>query len=149
MISNWRYSPETPNLGQNRRCLEPYDLAIWCMTLKSNRTPVLCYFKLYASFPSHWWIQTGVTVQKRPIWVKINDFFSRVTMQFDVCPWKTIGYQFYSTSSFLHHFIAIGVFKLESWNAQFGLNSTIFRALWPWPLTSDLDLLHGRHFCHW
>ena len=21
--------------------------------------------------------------------------------------------------------------------------------LWPWPLTSDLDLLHGRHFCHW
>ena len=51
------------------------DLEIWRMTLKNNRTPILCYFKLCASFHSRWWIQTGVTVRKRPIWVKINDFF--------------------------------------------------------------------------
>ena len=38
----------------------PYDLAIWQMTLKNNRTPLLCYFKLCASFRSHEWIQTGV-----------------------------------------------------------------------------------------
>ena len=54
--------------------LEPCDLAIWRMTLKNNRAPLLCYFKLCASFCSHWWIQTGVTVQKRAIWVKFDNF---------------------------------------------------------------------------
>ena len=61
-------------LGQIRRFLEPCDLEIWRMTLKNNRAPLLCYFKLCASFSSHWWIQTGVTVRKRPIWVKFEDF---------------------------------------------------------------------------
>ena len=69
--------------------------------------------KLFASFRSHWRIQTGVTVRKRLIWVKIDDFFSRVTLQFDGWPWKTIGHLFYATSSFVHHFLAIGEFKLE------------------------------------
>ena len=59
MNSNWSYSPETLNLGQNRLC------------------------------------------------------FSRVTLEFDVWPWKTIGHLFYATSSFVQHFIAIGEFKLE------------------------------------
>ena len=31
------------------------------MTLKNNRAPLLCCFKLCASFHSHWWIQPGVT----------------------------------------------------------------------------------------
>ena len=165
------------------------------MTLKNNRAPLQCYFKLCASFRSHWWIQNGVTVRKRPIWVKFDDFFSRVTSQFDVWPWKTIGHLFYAilsfmlnfvaigeiklelqsgnaqfgsnstiffsrvtlkfdgwpwktighlfsaTSSLVHHFVAIGVFKLEleSGNGQFGSNSTIFRAVWPWNLTDDLQ----------
>ena len=195
MNSSWSYSPETPNLGQIRRFLEPCDLEIWRMTLKNNRAPLLCYFKLYASFRSHRWIQAGVTVRKRPIWVKIDDFFSRGTLQFDVWPWKTTGHLFYATSSFVHHFVAIGDFKLElqsgnaqfgsklddfysrvtlqfdvwpwktighlfyatlscvhhfvtigvlklelqSGNAQFGSNSTVFRAVWPWNLTDDLE----------
>ena len=42
---------------------------------KNNGAPLLCYFKLFASFHSHWWIQTGVTVRKRLIWVNINAFF--------------------------------------------------------------------------
>ena len=141
VISNLSYSPETPNLGQIRRFLEPCDLEIWRMTLKNNRAPLLCYFKLYASFRSHRWIQAGVTVRKHPIWVKIDDFFSRVTLKFDVWPWKTIELLFYSTSSFVHHFVTIGALKLElqSGNAQFGSNSTIFRAAWPWNLTDDLE----------
>ena len=148
MIPNWSYSPETPKLGQNRRFLEPCDLAIWRMTLKNHRAPLLCYFKLYASFHSHLWIQVGVTVRKRPIWVKIINFFSRVTLQFDVWPWKTIGHLFYATSSFVHHFVAIGDFKLElqSGNAQFGSNSTNFRAPWPWNLTDDLQKTIGHLF---
>ena len=68
------YSPETPNLGQNRWCFVPCDLEIWWMTLENNRAPLLCCFKLCATFHSHRWIQTGVAVQKRPIWVKLDDF---------------------------------------------------------------------------
>ena len=54
---------------------------------------------------------------------------------------KTIGHLFYATSSFVHHFVAIGEFKpeLQSGNAQFGSNSTIFRAVWPSNLTDDLE----------
>ena len=54
---------------------------------------------------------------------------------------KTIGHLFYATSSFVHHFVAIGEFKLElqSGNAQSRSNSTIFRAVWPWNLTDDLE----------
>ena len=147
MNSNWSCCPETPNLGQFRRFLEPCDLEIWRMTLKNNRAPLLCYFKLYASFRSHRWIQAGVTIRKRPIWVKIDDFLSRVTLQFDVWPWKSIGHLFYATSSFVHHFVAIGEFKLElqSGNAQYGSNSAIFLSrvtlqidLWPWKTIGHL-----------
>ena len=91
MNSNCSYSPETPNLGKIRRVLEPCDLDIWRMILQNNRAPLLCYFKLCASLCIHWCNKTGVTVWKRPIWVKF-DFFSRVTLQFDVWPWKTIGH---------------------------------------------------------
>ena len=139
--SNFNYSPETPNLGQIRRFLEPCDLEIWRMTLQNNRAPLLCYFKLFTSFRSHWWIQTGVTVRKRPIWVKFDDFFSRVPLKFDGWPWNTIGHLFYATSSFVQHFVPIGEFKLElqSGNTQSGSNSTFFRAVWPWNLTDDLQ----------
>ena len=85
--SNWCYSPETPNLGQNRRFFVPHDLEIWRMTLKNNRA------------------------------------------------------LFYAASSFVHHLIAIGEFKLElqPGNALFGSNSTIFLGVWPWNLTDDLE----------
>ena len=117
------------------------------VTLKFDRwpckisVPLLCYFKLCASFCSLWWIQTWITVRKRPTWVKINDFFSRVTLKFHKWLSKTIGQLFYATSSFVHHFVAIGEFKLElqSGNAQFGSNSTIFRVVSPWNLTDDLQ----------
>ena len=56
-----------------------------------------------------------------------------VTMKFDGWPCKTIGHLFYATSSFVHHFVPIGEFKLklQSRNAQFGSKSTIFLAVWP------------------
>ena len=195
MNSNWSYSSETPNLGQNR-CFLSYvtlNLAGWswktignlfyvassfvhhlkaigklklksqsgnaqsgsksaiflsCVTLKFDGWPwktighpFLCCFKLCASFHSHQWILIRVTVRKRPIWVKIDDFFSRVTLKFDRWPWKTIGHLFYATLGFVHHFVAIGQFKLElqSGNPQLGSKSTIFLAVWPWNLTDDLE----------
>ena len=72
------YSPETPNLGKNRWYFVPCDHEIWWITLENNRASLLCCFKLCATFHSHWWIQTGVTFRKRPIWVKIDDFFLAV-----------------------------------------------------------------------
>ena len=111
------------------------------MTLQNNRAPLLYYLKLCASFHTHWWFQISVTVRKRSIRVKIDNFLSRVTLKFDGWPSKTIGHLFYATSSFVQHFIAIGEFKLElqSGNAQSGSNSTIFSAVWPWNLTDDLE----------
>ena len=82
-ISNLSYSPETPNLGQIWRFLEPCDLEIWRMTLNKNRAPLLSYIKLYASFHHHMWIQTGVTVRKQLSWVVTS-----VTLTFDLWPWN-------------------------------------------------------------
>ena len=80
--SNLSYSPETPNLGQIRRFLEPCDLDIWRMTLKNNRAPVLSIVKLYAWFHHHMWIQTGVTV-----WKPLCGVVTPVTLTFDLWPW--------------------------------------------------------------
>ena len=81
-----------------------------------------------------------------------------MTLKFDRWPWKTIGHLFYATSSFVHHFVAIGEFKLElqSGNAQSRSNSTIFRAcdleIWQMtlknnrvPLLSNIKLYASFH----
>ena len=99
--------------GSKLAIFVPCDLEIWWMTLKNNRAHLLCYFKLCASFHSYLWIQNVVTVRKCPIWVKINDFLSCVTLKLDRWPWEKIGHLFYTTSSFVHHFVTIGEFKLE------------------------------------
>ena len=128
----------------------PCDLEIWQMTLKNNRAPLLCCIKLCASFHSHQSIQTGVTVRKRPIRVKIDDFLSHVTLELDRWPWKTIWHLFYAASSFGHHFIAISELKLElqSGNSQFGLKSVIFFCpMWPWNLTDDLEKNRAPILC--
>ena len=144
--SNWSYSPETPNLGQIRRFLEPCDLEIWRMTFKNNRAPLLCYFKLCAAFHSHWWIhklelQSGnaQSGSNSAILAPCDPEIWRMTLKNNRAPLLS-NIKLYV--SFHHHmWIQTGVTvrkrKFGSW------------PLWPWPLTSDLDLLHGRHFCHW
>ena len=74
---------KTLNSGQNGRFFAPCDLKIWWITLKNNRAPLLCCFKLCASFQSHRWIQTKVTVWKRSILAKMADFLPHVTLKFD------------------------------------------------------------------
>ena len=53
-----------------------------CVTWKFDRWPWKTIGHLFFTTPSfmhqfrsHWWIQTGVTVRKRPNWVEINDLF--------------------------------------------------------------------------
>ena len=62
------------------------DLEIWRMTLKNDRAPFLCCYKLCASFHRYQWIQTRLTVWKRPIWVKINVFLSHLTLKNNRAP---------------------------------------------------------------
>ena len=66
-----------------------------------------------------------------------RQFWSHVTLKFDRWPWKRIGHLFYAMLSFVHHFKAIGKFKLklQSGNAQFGSKSAIFCSVWLWQIT--------------
>ena len=139
--SNWSYTPETLNSGQNRRFFVPCDLEIWWMTLENNMAPLLYYIKLCASFQIHRWIETEFTVRKRSIRVKIGDFFlSCVTLKLDGWPGKTIGHLFYTTPSFVHHFKSIGEFKLELTvrKRSIWVKIGVFCPVWPWNLTDDL-----------
>ena len=114
--------------------------------LKNNRAPLLCYVKLCAIFQSHQWNQTGVTVRKQTIWIKISNYLSLVTLKFDRWPSKTIGHLFYDTSSVVHYFVAMREFELElqSRNTQIGakfvLTSVTLTLFWPWPFAWTLLL---------
>ena len=79
--SNWGYSPETANLGQNQRFFSRVTLQFDGWPWK-NKAPLLSKIKLYASFLHHMWIQTGVTVRERLSWVVTS-----VTLTFDPWPW--------------------------------------------------------------
>ena len=62
-------------IGLKLPIFRPSDLEIWWITPKNNKARLLYYIKLCVSFQIHQWIQTGVTVWKRPIWMKFDDFF--------------------------------------------------------------------------
>ena len=47
------------------------------------------------------------------------------------------------------YFMAIHEFQLELSSGNDKLEQNLFWPLWPWSLTSDLDLLHEHRFCHW
>ena len=115
------------------------DLEIWGMTLQNNRAPLLCYIKLCASLHSHLWIQTGVTVWKRPIWVKIGDSLSCVTLKFDGWPWKNNRAPLLSNiklcASFYHHMWIQTGWVLTSVTLTFDL------WLWPFAWTSLLSMV--------
>ena len=89
-------------LDLNRRLISPCDLEIWWMTSNNSKAPLLYLIYLCASFQTHRWIQTGVTVRKCSIWIKIGDFLSVMTLKFDGWPWKKKG-----TSSILHWALCI------------------------------------------
>ena len=129
------------------RFLEPCDLEIWRMTLKNNRAPLLCYFKLCASFRSYWWIQTGVRVRKRPNLGQIRRFLEpcdleiwRMTVKNNRAPLLSIIKLY---ASFHHHMwiqTGVTVRKRLSWVLT---SVTLTFDLWPWPFawTSLLSLV--------
>ena len=112
------------NSGKNRQFFVLCDIEIWQMTFKSNRAPLLYATSSFVHrFTAISEIKlSGVTVRKRPIRLKIDEFMFHVTLKFERWPWKTIEDLFYATSSFVYHFVDISEFKLElqSGNAKFG-----------------------------
>ena len=129
------------NIGFKSSIFGPCDLQIWWMTSINNRAPLLSYIKLCASFQTHWWIQTAVTVQKCSIWVKIDDFLSCVALKFDGWPWQTIGHLFYATSKLCtwfqsHRWIQTGVIVRKR---SILLKISDICPLWPWNFMDDLE----------
>ena len=125
--SNWSYSPETRNSCQNWRFLSHVTLnfdvwpwkTIWRLFYTTSTFVRYCKdngeFKLeILSWNAHR--------------VKIGDFLSCVTSNFDGWRWNKIGHLFYDTLSFVLRFKDIGELKLQlqSGNAQFGSKSAIF-----------------------
>ena len=92
-------------------------------------------------------IPIGVIIRSPSNPSQIVEFLSRVTLKFDEWHWKITGHLFYVISSFLHHFIAVCEFKLDSQSgyAQVGSNLEIFLSVvtlkfdgWPWKTTGHL-----------
>ena len=145
------YSPETPNLGWNRWCFVPCDLEIWLWPWKTIG---------HLSFAVSSFVQHFIAIGEFKLELQSgntqfgssNSTIFRVVWpwNFDIWPWKTIGNLYYATSSSMHHFVAIGEFKLElqSGNAQFGPKSMIFLAVWPCNLIMTLKNNRAPLLCY-
>ena len=127
------------------------------MTLKNNRTPLLSCLQLCASFHNHQWILSGFFYSPEALNLDQNRcFLSSVTFKFGRSLWITIGHLCYAILSFVHHFKAIGEFKLKlrSGNAQLGSKSvTFFRVTlkldgWPWKTIGHIFYV-GWSFVHY
>ena len=118
-----------------------------CVTLKFDGWPwkTIEHFYTTSSFVHHFKsiceVKLEIQCGNTQFGSKLATFLSRVTLKFDGWPWKTIWQLFYTTLSFVHHFKAMGEFKLElqSGNTQFGSKSAIFCPVWPWNLMDDLE----------
>ena len=88
--SNWSYSPEMLNSGQNRQFF------------------VLCDLEICSSFAHHF--KAMGESQTAEFGPKYVIFLSCVTFRFDRWPWKTIGHLLYNMWSFVHHFKTVGEF---------------------------------------
>ena len=143
MNSNWSYSPETKIWVVTSVTLT-FDLWPFAWTLPWSNVITPENFMMI-----RWWehSQKGVTdgqTDRRTDGRTDGQTDRRTENTIHRAAWsqlKTIGHLFNAISNFVHHFVAIGDFKLElqSGNAQSGSNLTILRAVWLWNLTDDLE----------
>ena len=122
-----------------------------CTTTGLNNSIELRTEKIHQAVTEIWvpqvWqppARTVTTIPLQPGGKKVWQTYGQTENTIYTAAWsqlKTIRHLFNATSSFVHHLVAIGEFKLElqSGNAQFGSNSTIFRAVSPWNLMDDLE----------
>ena len=127
-------------LGSKSSFSVPCDLEIWWMTLKNNRAPSLCCFKLCVSFHCHQWILTGVIVKKRPIRVKIDVFVPR---DFEI--WQMTLKN--NTAPPWCHFKLCVSFRSHWWlqtgdtvqKRRILVKIEKILSVWPWNLSDDLE----------
>ena len=119
--------------------------------LENKRTPLLCYFKLVASFCSHWWIQTGVPVRKCSnqviVFVPCDLEIWRITLKINRAP--LLCHFKLSTSFRNHQCYSPENAQIE---AKFVLTSVTFTFdLWPWPFawTSLLSMVITSEILWW
>ena len=101
------------------------------MTFKNNRAPLLCYFKLCASFRSHRWFQTWVTVRKRPSQIR------RFLEPCDLAIWRMTFKNNRAPLLFYFKLCAHFVTNLSYSPGPIWVKFDV-RAVWPWNLTDDL-----------
>ena len=150
MNSNSSYHPEILKSKTNRQFFTPCNLEIWPITLKNNKVPLLCYFKLCASFQNHQCIQTGVTVRKHSIWVKICDFFVLCDLEFRQMTLKNnrapVLCYFELCASFQNHqWIQTGV---TVWKHSIRVKIGNLCPVWPWNLMDDIKNSRAPLLCH-
>ena len=109
--SNWSYSPELPNLGQNQGFSRvTYKNLMEDLDKQQGTSPILRKAMSIISKPL---ANSNLSYSPETLYLGQNwPFLSCVTLKFDGWPWKTTRHIFYATSSFGHHFKAIGEFKL-------------------------------------
>ena len=124
--SNWIYSLETLNSGQNHRFHCPRCLEIWWMTLKNIGAPLLSHFKPCASFSSH--LTVELELQSRNAQIGTNLFWS-------LWPW-TLTSDF-AWTSLLSMVISHGNFTMIRWHdhcekgvTDRQMERTVLRAAW-------------------
>ena len=109
-------------LDSNHWFFSPRDLKIWWKTSKNNMAPLL-YIHQALCIISNPSVNSDLSYSPETLNLGQNlRFLSRVTLEFDGWHWKNIGHPFFGTLSFVHHFRAIGEFKLvlQFGNPQFG-----------------------------
>ena len=134
---NWSYALETLKSGQIG---DFWPVEHWNCTddlEKYNMTSLLYPSKLCASFICHLWIETGIIIQKYWHQGKVAEFWGHVTLKLDRWSWNTIG-----RAPLLFHLKLWALFR-----SRIELKFYFDPCVLPWPFASDLDLLHGNHFC--
>ena len=116
----------------------------WNLTddLEKQQASLLCCFKLCASFRSHRLLQTGVTVWKQEICVKISDFFP-------AWPWNLMYDLKQKRAPLLCYFKLCASFRSHR-SIQIGVRVRK-RQLWflvPWNLMDDLESNRTPLPCH-
>ena len=128
-------------LDSNHQFFSLCDLEIWWMTSKNYRAPLftlhqaLCIISNPSAI-SNWSYCPGV-LNSGQNW----GFFVLCDLEIWRMNLKNNRAPLLCRFKLMHHFVAIGEFKLklQSGNTQFGSKWAIFCPVWPWNLTDDFE----------
>ena len=128
----------------------PIDGFVWCKMPTILKITLNCVWMgidcvIYAYSKAN--LRDLIAATRLVILLKLdsNRWFFHETLKFDGWPQQTIWHIFYTMSSFVHHFKAMGEYKvkLQSGNTKFRSKSVILFPVWPWnfkrPIWVNID----------